>query len=376
VPGEIRSVTRLLALVLLVGVAAPAAAKARVRLKRIGRFDDPIYVAAPPSDQHRVFVVEQGGRIRVVRDGRVLRRPFLDIRSLVRSESEMGLLSMAFAPDYATSRRFYVFYTDPDVKEHVVEYRAGSDDVADPASARTLLVEDDPDFNNNGGQLQFGPDGLLYISNGDGGGQESGPPDPYHTAQDLGSRFGKILRIDPTGTADGEYRIPPGNPYQANGEAPEIYAYGLRNPWRFSFDRQTGALVVADVGQQSQEEVDYFRRGQGLGANLGWPHFEGTKRRRGGARGVRPALTIAHDSGFCAIVGGYVSRDPRVKTTLGRYLFGDFCTGELRAARLPHGRPRRLGVRVANLDSFGEDARGRVYAVSINGPVYRIAARR
>ncbi len=364
----------------VLGLAAPAAAAPGVRLKQIGTFKDPIYVAAPPRDRHRVFVVEQEGRIRVVRDGRVLRRPFLDIRGRVRSESEMGLLSMAFAPDYGRSGRFYVFFTDRRVRQHVVEYRAGGRNHADPGSARTLLVMDDPDFNNNGGQLQFGPDGHLYIANGDGGGQESGPADPYGTAQDLGSLFGKILRIDPAGRGDGDYRIPPGNPFRGPGQRPEIYAYGLRNPWRFSFDRRTGALVIADVGQQTAEEVSWFDRGDGLGANLGWPVFEGRTRRRpdeSAPGAVRPVLTMDHGSGFCAIVGGYVSRDRRVRATRGRYVFGDFCTGELRVARLrrPRTTSRRLGVRVPFLDSFGEDARGRLYATSINGPVYRLRPR-
>jgi glucose/arabinose dehydrogenase len=316
----------------------------------------------------------------VVKDGKRLKRPFLDIRDKVRSVYEIGLLSLAFAPDYAKTGRFYVFYTDPEVNEHVVEYRAATRNRADAGSARPLLVMDDPDFNNNGGQLQFGPDKLLYISNGDGGGGESGPGDPYHTAQDLGSLFGKILRIDPAGEGPGEYGIPGSNPYQGEGQRPEIYAYGLRNPWRFSFDDRTGALVIADVGQAQREEVDYFKRGRGRGANLGWPVYEGRIRRRQdeSAPGhVAPVLTFDHNH-FCAIVGGVVVHDPRLPALRGRYVFGDFCSGQVRSSRLrqPRATSSALHVKVPSLSSFGEDGRGRVYAVSLAGPVYRLAPRR
>jgi glucose/arabinose dehydrogenase len=371
----------LAALAALLIAAAPghSAKRPGARLVKVGTFEDPVYVTAPRGDRHRVFVVEQAGRIEVVKDGQTLARPFLDIRGIVHQDGEMGLLSMAFAPDYATSRRFYVFYTDEKRKQRIVEYRSTSDDVADPDSARVLLVENDPDLNNNGGQLQFGPDGYLYIANGDGGGDEYGPPDQYHTAQNLGSLFGKILRIDPTG--GGDYTVPADNPFQGDGQRPEIYLYGVRNPWRFSFDHKTGAMVIADVGQETQEEIDFFKRGQARGANLGWPVFEGRVRRSESdtAPGaVKPVLTFKHGTGdFCAITGGYVSRDPHVKATYGRYLFSDFCFGDIHVARLkqPRGTSHKLGLKVGQLVSFGEDGRGRVYAVSIDGPVYRIAAR-
>jgi glucose/arabinose dehydrogenase len=367
-------------------LAAPVQSAARrpgVKLVKVGTFKEPIYATSPPRDKRRLFVAEQRGVIWVVRDGKRLKRPFLDIRGKVRSVYEIGLLSLAFAPDYAASGRFYVYYTDQDVNQHVVEYRAAGPNRADPGSARELLVMDDPDFNNNGGQLQFGPDGLLYIANGDGGhGEESenAPGDPFHTAQDLGSLFGKILRIDPAGESAGEYGIPEDNPYQDDGQRPEIFAYGLRNPWRFSFDRRTGDLVIADVGQSQQEEVDYFKRGGGRGANLGWPVYEGRARRRPEEKApdyVAPVLTVKHPD-FCALVGGVVVRDPKLKALTGRYVFGDFCSGQIRSTKLrrPRASARAVGgIKVPELDSFGQDGRGRVYAVSIDGPVYRLAAR-
>ena len=347
-----------LAVLVLAALAATATeAGARgFQLKRIGTFAEPVYVTAPRGDRRRVFVVEQSGRIRVVRDGRTLAAPFLDISDRVHRDGEQGLLSMAFAPDYATSRRFYVFYTGDDRDQHIVEFRATSRVTADPASARTVLDEDDPDLNHNGGQLQFGPDGRLYIGNGDGGGDEDSF-DRFGLAQDPSSLFGKILRVDPR-----------------SGAQPEVYASGLRNPWRFSFDRRTGALIVGDVGGEQQEEIDVLAPGRAPGANLGWPAFEGTARGRGEAPGaLAPVLAYPHGStGFCAIAGGYVSRDPRVPATRGRYLFGDFCKGDIFAARLRRRRARNTHVHVPQLVSFGEDGRGRVYVVSILGRVLRI----
>ncbi len=341
--------------------AATADAAPGFRLHEVGRFDTPIYVTAPRGDRHRVFVVEQPGRIRVVQDGRVLARPFLDIRDRTLFEGEQGLLSMAFAPDYATSHRFYVFVTDAAHDQRVLEYRAVSPTRADAGTERTVLVEDDPDYNHNGGQLQFGPDGMLYIANGDGGGSES-DFDAFGVAQDPDSPFGKILRVDPL-----------------SGAAPEVYQSGLRNPWRFSFDRGTGDMVIADVGGGQQEEIDYFPRGTGRGANLGWPAFEGTARGRGEAPGaVRPVLAYTHQrANFCAITGGYVSRDPRIAATHGRYLFGDFCRGDIFSARLrPTGsKAHNTHVHIPELVSFGEDGRARVYVVSLAGAVLRIVKR-
>jgi glucose/arabinose dehydrogenase len=372
----------LLAAGAVVAPGAPARAPG-FRLVKVGGFKEPLYVTAPPGDRHRVMVVEQSGRIIELHNGR--RHTFLDIHGRVRDVVEQGLLSMAFAPDYAKSHLFYVFYTANDAKERVEEYRATTRDHASAASARTVLTEDDPEENNNGGQLQFGPDGYLYIANGDGGGEEAGPGDPHGehgNAQDLGSLFGKILRIDPRGSGPGDYTVPASNPFHGDGQRPEIYAYGVRNPWRFSFDAKTGALIVADVGRGAAEEIDYFKRGQGLGANLGWRVWEGTHRYHPDEEApgaVFPALEFNHTSdNFCAITGGYVSRDPKVKATYGRYLFADFCHGWIFTAHLgqPTATASKTSLAVPELASFGQDARGRVYVVSIAGRVFRIAAPR
>ncbi|MCW2951255.1 MAG: glucose/sorbosone dehydrogenase-like protein [Conexibacter sp.] len=365
------------------GSAEPAARAAGgdVELTRIGRFDSPLYVAQPPGDARRLFVVEQAGRIRVVRDGRTLPRPFLDISSLVRSGGEQGLLSVAFAPDYADSGRFYVDYTDVDGDTRVVEYRRASADRADPRSARQVLFQPQPEPNHNGGLLQFGPDGLLYVGLGDGG----GGGDQHGSSgngQNLGTLLGKLLRIDPRASGGRAYSVPAGNPFVGrSGARPEIYAYGLRNPWRFSFDRATGDLTIGDVGQDQVEEVDFVARGRGRGANFGWRAFEGRRREDPALQvmaDVKPALTYRHADGGCSVTGGYVVRDPRLPRLQGRYVYGDYCAGELLGARLAPERATArgsLGLRVPGLTSFGEDGAGRLYAVSQSGPVYRLDPR-
>src|SRR3954454_18489696 len=286
----------------LLAFAAPSASAA-VHLTPIADFSLPVYVTAPPADPHRLFVVEQGGRIMEVRDGQKLATPFLDIAGDVRSGGEQGLLSMAFAPDYATSRKFYVYYTAPRPGDGggsvitVQEFQTarGNPDGVDPSSRRTILTVDHPtNGNHNGGQLQFGPDGQLYAGTGDGG---SGN-DPPNNAQNPNSQLGKLLRID-----------------RVNGGA-SIFALGLRNPWRFSFDRQTGDLIIADVGQNAFEEVDFTRAGTGAGLNYGWRCFEGFPSTGLSCFSMPGTVTppvIEKDqsaTGFCAIVGGYVVRDP------------------------------------------------------------------
>ena len=359
-----------------------SASAAGVRLAPVGNFDQPLYVTAPPGDRRRVMVVEQPGRVILVRDGRRLARPFLDIRSRVTSGGEQGLLGLAFAPDYAKSGRFYVYYTRRDGRQAVSAFRRSTADVAGAGSERPVLVMKDPESNHNGGQLNFGPDGMLYVGTGDGG----GAGDQHGTrgnAQNLGSLLGKILRIQPTPGATRPYRIPAGNPFVGRrGARPEVWAYGLRNPWRFSFDRATGDLTIGDVGQDEVEEVDFMARGKGSGANFGWRPFEGDRRFTDEAApgAVPPVITKDHDRGWCSITGGYVVRDPQLPALAGRYLYGDFCRGQLWSARLRTGSARGdapvAGLPVVEqLSSFGQDARGRIYVVSLAGRVSRLAPR-
>ena len=350
------------------------AAVSGLRRRRVGTFSNPTYVTAPPGDRTRLFVVEQGGTIRVVQRGRKRRRPYLDITDRVQSGGERGLLSMAFAPNYRRNHRFYVYYTDGGGDIKVVEFK-GRRNRARKASARTVLTQEHSTYpNHNGGQLQFGPDGRLYIGLGDGG----GGGDPFEAGQDLGTHLGKILRINPSGRP---FRVPRSNPFRGRqGARPAVYSYGLRNPWRFSFDRRTRDLVIADVGQNAWEEVDFVRSGSGK--NFGWNAFEGNHSYPGGGSApghVPPVLEHSHDEGFCSITGGYVLRHRSYRNLRGTYVYGDLCEGEVRGARLAPGRAtgrRNFGVDVPQLSTFGEDARGRVYAASLSGPVYRLVPRR
>jgi glucose/arabinose dehydrogenase len=348
------------------------AAATGLKLRRVGTFSSPTYVTAPPGDRSRLFVVEQGGTIRVVQRGHKRGRPFLDIRDRVQSGGEQGLLSMAFAPKYRKNHRFYVYYTQHGGDINVVEFR-GRRNRARKASARTILTQEHSTYgNHNGGQLQFGPDGRLYLGLGDGG----GGGDPFGSGQNLGSKLGKILRINPRGKP----RIPRSNPFRGRrGANAAVYSYGLRNPWRFSFDRKTGDLVIADVGQDEWEEIDFVRRGHGRGANFGWNAFEGTHRYDTGTSApghISPVIEHSHASGFCSITGGYVLRHRSYRNLRGTYVYADLCEGIVRGARLSPGRAsgqRQFDVRLPQVSSFGEDARGRVYVASLNGPVYRLA---
>jgi glucose/arabinose dehydrogenase len=358
----------------------PTATGKGVRLVPVGTFDAPLWVTAPPGDKRRLFVVEQGGRIMVVRGGRKLAQPFLDLRSQVLAGGEQGLFSIAFAPDYARSGLFYVYYTGRDGNQNVVEGRRASADRADPSSARLVLTMADTETNHNGGSLVFGPDGLLYIGTGDGGGGDD-QHGPRGNGQSLGSLLGKILRIDPRRTGDRPYSVPASNPFVGRADARgEIYSYGLRNPWRFSFDRLTGDLSIGDVGQELVEEVDFVRKGRGRGANFGWRPFEGRRRNfdEPAPGAIGPVLQHTHAEGWCSVTGGYVVRDRGVPALYGRYVYGDYCDARIRAAKLVAGRrvrDRSLGLpSVEGLSSFGEDASGRVYVTSLAGPVYRLAA--
>jgi glucose/arabinose dehydrogenase len=284
---------------------------------------------------------------------------------------------MAFAPNYRSSGRFYVYFTDNGGDIRIQEYRRSSANVANRGSARNIMrIEHSRFGNHNGGQLQFGPDGMLYIGTGDGG----GGGDPFRSGQDLGSRLGKILRIDPRPASGRPYRVPGSNPFRnSSGARGEIWAYGLRNPWRFSFDRRSGAMTIADVGQNEWEEVNFSRR-RGRGANYGWSVFEGRSSYNSGSapRHHKPALVKSHNDGWCSITGGYVVRDRSLGALYGRYVYGDLCRSRLRSVRMRGSRARgdrAMRVEVGSLVSFGEDARGRVYAVSHDGPVYRFAAR-
>lgn len=316
-----------------------------------------MHVAAPVGESGRLYVVEQAGVIRAVVNGRLRAAPFLDIRSLVRSGGEQGLLSVAFHPDYARTRRFYVNYTDLRGDTRVVEYRSdGTRALA--ATRRELLRIAQPYANHNGGGIAFGPDGRLYVGMGDGG---SGG-DPEDRAQDLRSQLGKLLRLD----------------VDRAGAKSELVALGLRNPWRFSFDRATGDLWIGDVGQGDWEEIDVLRAGWSGVPNFGWDVWEGRARFEdkplGPGRLVQPVAVYSHGAG-CSVTGGFVYRGKAVPALAGRYLYGDFCSGTIWSLAAKGGKavPRREPVSVADLVSFGEDAAGELYAVSHGGTVYRVA---
>ena len=349
-------------------------------LVKVGDFQQPLYVAQAPGDGDDLFVVEQAGTVRAVHDGRVLGRPFLDLTGRVACCGEQGLLSLAFAPDYRESGLLYVDYTDAGGDTRVVEYRRSETDplVADPASERAVLTVDQPYSNHNGGLVLFGPDDLLYVGLGDGGSEG----DPERVGQDLGTPLAKILRIDPRPAGGMPYGIPAANPFADEpGARPETLVYGLRNPWRFSFDPATDALWIGDVGQNDEEEIDALPSDQIAGANLGWSAYEGDRRfntDEDAAQAVAPVLTYPHDEG-CSVTGGYVVRDRTLPALYGRYLYGDYCTGELRSFTAHAGKrapdDRALGLEVPSLSSFGTDNEGHVYAASLDGPVFRLEPR-
>jgi len=356
---------------------ATGGASRALHLVQVGTFDSPVYVTSPPGDARRLVVVEQGGTIRMVRGGRKLAKPFLDIRSRVVSGGEQGLLSIAFARDYTRSHRFWVYFTNRNGDEEIDAFRASSRDRANPGSAKRVLVQADSESNHNGGQLQLGPDGYLYAGLGDGGGAND-QHGARGNAQSLGTLLGKIIRIQPR--AGGGYNIPKSNPFVGHaGARGAIYSYGLRNPWRFSFDHATGDIVIGDVGQSAIEEIDFRKRGTARGVNFGWRPWEGRRRNfnEPASGAVFPQITKSHDDGWCSITGGYVVRDHALGNLYGRYVYGDFCKGQIRAAKLSQSRATgdaALPLRtVPAISSFGQDARGRIYVVSLNGPVYRFA---
>jgi glucose/arabinose dehydrogenase len=318
---------------------------------------EPVHVTAPRNEPNNLYIVEKGGRIRVRVRGRLRARPFLNISRSVSNGSEQGLLSMAFHPNYARNKRFYIDYTDSSGDTRIVEYRSRGLARA-PVRVRQLFFQDDPYSNHNGGQLIFGPDGYLYAGMGDGG---SGG-DPENRAQNLGSLFGKLLR------------------FNVNVRRPRatIVGYGLRNPWRFSFDRQTGDLYIGDVGQNAWEEVNFTRRGSPGLENYGWRVFEGRSRftsetPNSQGRLVGP-IAVLPNPPHCSVIGGFVYRGRAVPAARGRYFFGDNCDSRIRSLPAPGGTQMRTEpFQINGLSSFGEDARGELYATSLNGVVYRLA---
>jgi glucose/arabinose dehydrogenase len=386
----------------LVGVAATTASA--VQLTQIGSFDEPTYVDNAPGKKNRklLFVTQKAGDVSVLRGGVPLARPFLDVDNIVESSGERGLLSMAFHPRYEKNRLFYVYVTQNDGDNAVYEFKRKkkSRTRALRGSERLVIEIPHPDnaSNHNGGQIQFGPDKLLYIAPGDGGSTPA-------SAQDVNQLTGKVLRIDPRKSCSKAlkarsgakkkgkkpagkrckrfnlaYTIPNGNPFK--GAAPgadEVLALGLRNPYRFSFDRATGALTIGDVGGGQREEVDYRLAGQVAGVNFGWPRFEGTvfvNPSVAAPNPVPPIFEYDHSGGRCVVTGGYVIRDVRLPSLNGRYAYADFCAGEIRTFLPSPGgasgdAPLGLPI-VPNLASFGEGRNGEIYAVSLGGPVYRL----
>lgn len=337
----------------------------------------PVYLTAPTGDTARLFVVEQSGRIRIVQHGQLLPAAFLDIHSRLVSGGEQGLLSVAFHPNYGANGFFYVNYTDLNGDTRVERYTVSVADsnLADTATHKLILFVPQPYINHNGGLVMFGPDGMLYIGMGDGG---SGG-DPENRAQHPDSLLGKLLRIDVDG--GDPYTIPVGNPFKNGGGAPEIWALGLRNPWRFAFDRSAGLLYMGDVGQGAWEEVDVQPASQG-GLNYGWRLMEGAHCYNptscSAAGLVLPAVEYDHSNGQCAVIGGFVYRGARFPALAGQYFYADLCAGWVRSFSYAGGAV--TGQTSWNLDlspgsplSFGEDARGELYLLTAGGDVYRIA---
>ena len=366
-------------------------------LAPVGSFDRPIFVTSDPADPDRLLVVEREGRVLVASGtGYEL---LGELEALVSCcTSERGLLSIAPAPDFAATERFYAAYTgqaaagDAEGDIHVDAFRPSPAGGGALLRERILTIGHADEANHNGGQLQFGPDGYLYLSTGDGG----GVGDPDGNGQDLESLLGKLLRIEPRPGSVPPYAAPAGNPFAGVAGQDEIWSYGLRNPWRFSFDRASGDLVIADVGQGMREEVDYAPSPApgsvgGAGANYGWNCREGTiaypdapESCLGSGGFTDPVFDYPHDdpgggaAHGCSITGGYVVRDPDLGDLYGRYLYADFCTGELRSLLLPASPgasasgDRSEGLTVADPVSFGEDTCGRIYVVSNGGGVFRL----
>ena len=339
----------------------------------------PLYLTAPAGDNSRLFIVEKGGAIRIVKDGVLLPTPFLDLGGRVSTGAEQGLLGLAFDPAYATNGRFVVDYTDVNGNTVVSTFQAaaGEPDRADPTSEAVVLTVEQPFANHNGGQVLFGSDGMLYIGLGDGG----GGGDPGGRGQSLTELLGKILRVDVrSGTG---YTVPADNPFVGRTDArPEIWSFGLRNPWRFTFDPATGDLYIADVGQNAWEEVDVATaaHGAGRGANFGWSAMEGLHCFKvtpcDPGLFTLPVLEYSHADG-CSVSGGFVYRGAAIPDLQGHYFYADYCSGWVRSFRLQDGQavePHQWAALApgGSVPSFGQDAAGEIYVLSAGGRVFRI----
>jgi glucose/arabinose dehydrogenase len=349
-------------------------ASAKVKLTPIARVEAPTAFATRQGDR-AFYVTEQVGRVRAVRDGNLDAQPVLDLTDRVGSGGERGLLGLTFSAD---GSKLYVHYTNKDGDTRVDEY-AMRGNTADAGSRRELLALDQPQPNHNGGQLSFGPDGELYLGLGDGGGagdQGSGHAEGGN-GQSLDTLLGKILRIDPRASGGREYTIPPDNPFANGGGLPEIWAYGLRNPWRFSWDGETNDLWIADVGQNQWEEVDFVAGGRAAGLNFGWNRLEGTHQFSGQApaNAVPPIYEYSHDGGGCSVSGGYVYRGAKIPDLQGAYVFSDYCDSALRAITQKGGKlsdQRDLGAKSNQVAGFGQDQDGELYVLSQGDGLQRL----
>ncbi|HBP89926.1 MAG TPA: glucose dehydrogenase [Nitrospiraceae bacterium] len=331
-------------------------------------FSKPVFLTGSPDQTHRLFVVEQDGHIVILNEGKKKSTPFLNIADRLATGGERGLLGLAFHPQYSANGRFFVNYTrEKDGATVIAEYRVSSDpDQATPTETTRLIIPQ-PYSNHNGGMIAFGPDALLYIGMGDGG----AGGDPENRAQDRESLLGKILRIDVDGPPP--YGIPADNPFVGQQGQPEIFALGLRNPWRFSFDRQTGELWAGDVGQNLWEEIDVIAKGN----NYGWRLLEGTHCFNPATNCevtkslVPPVTEYRHEQGRCSVTGGYVYRGKRLPALYGVYVFGDYCTGEIWGYR--DGQTTQLLDTDLRIASFGEDREGELYVIGHQGKIFQIA---
>jgi glucose/arabinose dehydrogenase len=346
-------------------------ARVAVRLVEVAKLDQPVALAVA-ADGQTFYVAERTARVRAMRDGRVQPRPALDLSAEVTTEGEGGLLGVAVAPD---RRHLYATFTDRRRAVRLIEVALGADG-PDPAHRRDLLTVAQPSVRHHGGNVVFGPGGMLWLGLGDG--SEGG--DPADAAQSLAVLRGKLVRLDPTLSGAAPYTVPATNPFvRRRGARPEIWALGLRNPWRFSFDRLTGELWIGDVGQYIVEEIDVVVPARTAGANFGWNRLEGKRRFKGSTPrdAVPPVHTYNHAEGRCAVVGGFVYRGAQIAGLRGVYVYGDVCDGRIRALVRTSSQGtllRDLGVAVPRLVSFAEDAAGELYALSLAGGVYRLVA--